>query len=60
MPSTSSRPADGRPLAQEMPEPVVRRRAYATGAQFHQAFNAAVADPDAAQKFGLAPAALLP
>lgn len=38
----------------------VRRRAYATGAQFRQAFNAAVADPDAAQKFGVAPAASLP
>jgi hypothetical protein len=43
-----------------MPEPVVRRRACATGARFHQAFNVAVADPDAAQKFGVAPAALLP
>lgn len=38
----------------------VRRRAYLVGAQFRQAFNAAAADPDAAHKFGVAPAASLP
>lgn len=49
--------AEHRPLGSIMR---VRRRAYAAGAQFRQAFNAAVADPEAAQKFGVAPAASLP
>ena len=42
--------ADHRPLGSIMR---VRRRAYAMAVQFRQAYNAAAADPGAAQKFGV-------